>query len=401
VVRKRFRGSKIPCLIAGLFLVAAAADAVHAGKPSRTHPVEEKQLETSIDRLTLIKKEIETRRKKIRDLEKVEGNYLARLEYLETNVDASRKYLTLLSIRIDTAESTIIRLTDSVKASQGELFDRQSIMKQRLRKAYMTGASSPFIALVMTKNPLDIVHRIRYLEAVHRYDRDLAMKIDSTRKNIDRKKSDFELVRSRLARLLADKKAEQSMLVKEEASRRALLEDVRSKKKSNQMLIADLEAVQRELNEVVRILQDKRKKNGLKPLPSGKSVFGRQKATLPWPLEGEIVAQFGRIVHPLYQTVTMNNGIDIRSHRGGQVRCVADGTVMYIGSMRGLGRIVIVDHGDGYLTIYARLETIECTAGSRVSAGSAIGSVESEGNVHFEIRQSTESLDPAAWLVKR
>jgi septal ring factor EnvC (AmiA/AmiB activator) len=401
VVWKRFRGSKIPCLITGFFFVTVAVAAVYAGKPSRTHPVEEKKLKTSIDRLTEIKKEIETRRKKIRDLEKVEGNYLARLEFLETNVDASRKYLTLLSVRIDTAESTIIRLNDSVKATQIELLDRQSIMKQRLRKAYMTGATSPIVALFMAKNPLDIVHRIRYLESVHRYDRDLATKIDSTRKNIDRKKSDFERVRSRLARLLADKKAEQSMLVKEEASRRALLENVRSKKKSNQMLIAELEAAQRDLNEVIRNLQDKRKKSGLKPLLSGKGVFGRHKGTLPWPIEGEIEATFGRIVHPLYQTVTMNNGIDIRSRRGGQVRCVAGGTVMYTGSMRGLGRIAIVDHGDGYLTIYARLETVECATGSKVSAGSTIGSVGSEGKVHFEIRQSTESLDPVAWLLKR
>jgi septal ring factor EnvC (AmiA/AmiB activator) len=401
VVRKRFCRSKISCLIAGFVFVSTAAVAVHAGKLSRARPAEEKQLKSSIDRLASIKKEIETRRKKIRELEKAEGNYLARLEFLESNVKASRNYLALLSVRIDTAESTIIRLTDSVKAAQFELLDRQSIMKRRLRKAYMTGASSPLVVLFMAKNPLDIVHRVRYLEAVHRYDRDLTVQIDSTKKNIDRKKRAFEQVRSRLGRLLADKKAEQGMLVKEEASRRALLENVRTKKKSNQMLVAELEAAQRELNEVIRRLQDKRKKSGLKPLPSGKSAFGRQKGTLPWPLDGVIVARFGRIVHPLYQTVTMNNGIDIRSRRGGQVRCVAHGTVMYTGSMRGLGRIAIVDHGDGYLTIYARLETIECATGSKVSAGSAIGSVGSEGQVHFEIRQSTESLDPAAWLGKR
>jgi septal ring factor EnvC (AmiA/AmiB activator) len=292
-------------------------------------------------------------------------------------------------------------LTDSVKAAQLDLLDRQSIMKRRLRKAYMTGASSPMAALFMAKNPLDIVHRVRYLEAVHRYDRDLAQQIDSTRRNIDRKKYAFELERSHLARLVADKKAEQRMIVKEEASRRTLLEDVRSKKKSNQMLVAELEAAQRELNEVIRLLQERLKKSGLKPLPLGKSAFSRQKGTLPWPLDGEIVARFGRIVHPLYQTVTMNNGIDIRSTRGGQVRCVAGGAVLYTGSMRGLGRIVIVDHGYGYLTIYARLESIECIAGSKVSAGGAIGSVGREGQVHFEIRQSTESLDPADWLGKR
>ena len=400
MVWKRFSGSKIPYLIAGFFFVAAAI-AVHGGKASRVRGAEEKQLKTSIDRLASIKKEIETRRKKIRELEKTEGNYLARLEFLESNINSSRKYLALLSVRIDTAESTIIRLTDSVQVAKAMLVDRQTIMKRRLRRAYMTGGASPFMALFMAKSPLDIVYRVRYLEEVHRYDRDLAVQIDSTKNNLNHKKEAFERVRSRLARLIADKKAEQGMLVKEEQSRKSLLENVRSKKKSNQLLVAELEAAQRELNEVIRKLQNRSKKSGLQLRPSGKSAFGRQKGSLPWPVEGELVARFGRIVHPLYQTVTMNNGVDIRSRRGGQVRCVADGSVMYTGSMRGLGRIVIVDHGDGYLTIYARLETIECTTGSKLSAGGTVGSVGSESQVHFEIRQAAESLDPAIWLGKR
>ena len=80
-----------------------------------------------------------------------------------------------------------------------------------------------------------------------------------------------------------------------------------------------------------------------------------------------------RIVHPVYQTVTFNNGIDIGADAGRPVHCVASGTVLYTGSMRGLGRLVIVDHGNGYLTIYADLEKIAVSTNQTLSAGAVVG----------------------------
>jgi septal ring factor EnvC (AmiA/AmiB activator) len=381
--------------------MALAAVTVPAKRTPRLSLTDDKKLKSTMDKLSSIKKEIETRRKKMSELEKVEGNYLARLEFLESNIRASRDYLALLTVRIDTAESTIVRLNDSMTTAQVRLSDRQAIMQRRLRMAYMTGTVSPFMVLFMAGNPLDIVHRVRYIEGVNRYDRQLASQIDSARTHIDREKRSFESERSRLARLLADKKTEQAMLVNEEKKRKKLLENVRLKKKSNQAMIAELNEAQQELAEMIRLLQQKRKKGGSLPPSPGTSGFARLKGALPWPHHGEITARYGRIVHPLYQTVTMNNGIDIRSSAGGPVLCVAAGTVMYTGSMRGLGKIVIVDHGGNYLTIYARLDAIETTAGSRLSAGTPVGSVRSGAQVHFEIRRSTESFDPAAWLKQR
>ena len=169
-------------------------------------------------------------------------------------------------------------------------------------------------------------------------------------------------------------------------------------------MIAELESVQKELNAIIRLLEWKRKKAAAaeqgRPAAGAKSAVERQKGMLPWPLDGPIVASFGRIIHPLYQTVTMNNGIDIGATAGQAVRCIAAGTVMYTGSMRGLGRLVIVDHGGDYLTIYAHLEEISVSANQAVAAGTAIGQAgEAEGaQLHFEIRKSTESLDPLQWL---
>ena len=86
------------------------------------------------------------------------------------------------------------------------------------------------------------------------------------------------------------------------------------------------------------------------------------------------------------------------------MHCLRD--VLYTGSMRGLGKLVIVDHGSGYLTIYANLEQITVSTGQTLDAGSIVGRAGEAGDeggsqVHFEIRKSTDSLDPLYWLSKR
>ena len=382
---------------------------VSAGKTERVGSVYEKEIKKKTDALDSIKTAIDSRRKKLRDLEKAEGNFLARLDYLETNIASSRTYLTLISSRIDTAETTIVGLTDSLHEAQALLVDRQTIMKRRLRRAYMTGTASPLMILFLSRTPLEAVYRIRYLNEVHQYDRNLVGKIEGTRKNIDGKKRSFEQERAKLATLLSEKTKENGMLLKEEASRRLILSDIRSKKKSNLGMIAELEAAQAELNGVIKLLEQRRQKNSppsgiVRPGPKG--AFEQLRGALPWPLDGPVVAHYGKIVHPLYKTVTMNNGIDIGASADEAVRCIAGGTVIHTGSMRGLGKLVIVDHGNNFLTIYAHLEEISVATNQSIAAGTVLGKAGAGGisetpQVHFEIRKSTDALDPDLWLEKK
>jgi murein hydrolase activator len=402
------RGFRARITGGALLVVCAAAVLFPAmGRKERIVTVYDRQLKKKADALDSIRTEIDKRRIKISALEKAEGNYLARLEYLEMNIAASRQYLVMLSRRIDTAETTIVRLTDSLEQARSLLAGRQTVMKQRLRRAYMTGTLSPLMTLFMARNPLDLVHRARYLEEVHRYDLTLAEKIDRTRHAIDGKKRSFETKRAELGALLREKKKENQLLLKEETSRRAIIADIRSKKKFNVAVIAELESAQKELNAIIRLLEEKRKKAMEQPRPSPatgpRSAFERQKGRLPWPLDGQVVNRFGKIVHPLYQTVTMNNGIDIGATPGQSVRCVAAGTVIYTGSMRGLGRLIIVEHGGDYLTIYSHLDEIIVSVNQTVAAGTTLGSVSGADDtgralLHFEIRKSTDSLDPIPWL---
>ena len=398
-------------ILAGVFFPGGGgAVPASAQKNTPAATVYEKEIRKKSGALDSIKSEIDNRRRKIRELEKAEGSYQARLAFLESNIEDSKQYLAMLQGRIDTAETTIVFLTDSLHGAQLMLADRQSVMKERLRRAYMTGISSPLMVLLMSQNPVDLVHRAKYIEEVHRYDRELLGRIDRTRAVFNEKKQAFETERAKLAALLLAKKKEQLMLLKEEASRLAILSDLRLKKKSNQEMIAELQESQRELNSIIRILEQKRARSisAESARQQGeKTVFQQQKSgSLPWPVKGDVVAGFGTIIHPLYKTTIKNNGIDIKAAAGETVRSVAPGTVIYIGSMRGLGKLVIVDHGAELLTVYANLGEFSAQTDQVVAAGTALGTVASGGDaggsqLHFEIRKATEPLDPGLWLEKR
>jgi septal ring factor EnvC (AmiA/AmiB activator) len=123
-------------------------------------------------------------------------------------------------------------------------------------------------------------------------------------------------------------------------------------------------------------------------------------------VQGPIVKEFGRIVHPVYKTVTMSVGVDIQTSVGESVACVAPGRIDYVGRMRGYGKFVIVNHTSGFLTIYTHLDSVAVAKDQPVESGEILGTVGETGSLegsrlHFEIRKSTEALNPREWLEKK
>jgi septal ring factor EnvC (AmiA/AmiB activator) len=402
---KQKRCSKIFSLIA-IFIFAACA----FGAKKSENPTAQSQYDNEIKQrasaLDSIRGELEKGREKLKELESKEGNFLSRLDQLEKNIGSSQSLLEILQKRIDTSETLIAALKDSLEFAGKKLGERQSIMKKRLRQAYMTGVPHPLFIIIAAGNPMDIVNRTRYIEELNRYDQGLLHDIDRSRREIDNRKHLHEQEKKKLTAMLDEKTKEQRSLVKEEAQRKEMLEEVRSQKKVYSAMVSELEESQKELNKIIQMLERKKKtarqkeKTGAKVTVTG---FEKKKGKLPWPVDGPVVSKFGKMVHPVYKTVVMNNGIDIGSKKGQNVRCVASGTVIHVGWMRGLGKMVIVDHEEGFITIYAHLDDILVNQDEKVETGTLIGQTGDTGSIggsglHFEIRKSTQSLDPSEWL---
>jgi septal ring factor EnvC (AmiA/AmiB activator) len=366
----------------------------------------DKKIEEKNVVLDSIKTELRKGREKLSQLQSREGTVMAQLSQLENNITVSESYLREISVKIDSTALSILRLGKLLAEAKKELALRQTLMKKRLRAIYKAGRIRLPQLVLTSRNMSDMLHRVRYFSELNRYDRRLVAKIDTTKKRIETDKAALEKQQLRLSLLKRDKENEYDAFVVEQESHQKLLTDVRVQKDVYVKMIRELEAAQKELQNIVAMLEKNRRKKA--PTAYEKSLnatFEKQKGSLPWPMEGKVVTEFGKVVHSVYKTVTMNTGIDIAGRKGEKAYCVASGKVAYTGWMRGLGKLAIVDHG-GYYTTYARLEDALVEKDQKVEAGSAIG-ILGESNpfvgaqLHFEIRKSTEALDPLDWLEKR
>jgi murein hydrolase activator len=140
------------------------------------------------------------------------------------------------------------------------------------------------------------------------------------------------------------------------------------------------------------------------PAAAGKHAgFAARKGKLPSPASGTVSVGFGKVVNPKFNTVTVQNGVDIAAPVGASVRAVAPGRVVHAGWFKGYGNIVIVDHGEGYHTLVAHLGAMQTAIGEEVEAGSQLGTVGDTGSLkgpylYFEVREKGRPVDPAPWL---
>ena len=134
-----------------------------------------------------------------------------------------------------------------------------------------------------------------------------------------------------------------------------------------------------------------------KPVP--KRVPDERKGTLPWPVQGQVVTQFGNVVDLKYGTVTKSTGIDILTTSGSPVLAVDSGKVSFADIFIGYGRMVIIDHGNRSHSIYSKLSDVKVKVGAFVARGATIAV--SGDTLHFEFRVGGKSVDPLEWLAPR
>ena len=118
------------------------------------------------------------------------------------------------------------------------------------------------------------------------------------------------------------------------------------------------------------------------------------------------MSQFGRQKHPQFNTYVHRKGIDIRTAEGSGIRAVMAGTVAFADWLKGYGLVIIVDHANGFFSLYAHASALIVKAGEHVQAGQTIGTSGDTGmtrdnTLYFELREGAEPVDPLIWLAKR
>ena len=130
-------------------------------------------------------------------------------------------------------------------------------------------------------------------------------------------------------------------------------------------------------------------------------ITKRSSAKFSWPVRGRILSNYGAKSNGLF-----NDGINISATRGTAVKAAENGVVAYAGNeVKGMGNLIIIQHADGFMTVYAHMDSMSVRRGTRVNVGQKIGTVGKTGKVdapqlHFEIRKGTRAYNPTSYLKK-
>ena len=144
--------------------------------------------------------------------------------------------------------------------------------------------------------------------------------------------------------------------------------------------------------------EDKKATTAVKKLPA---IAARSSSKFSWPLRGKILSNYGSKSNGLF-----NDGINIGANRGATVAAAENGVVAYAGNeVKGMGNLIIIQHSDGWMTVYAHMDSLAVRRGARVNVGQKIGTVGQTGKVdkpqlHFEVRRGTKAYNPIQYLKK-
>ncbi len=295
------------------------------------------------------------------------------------------------------AEARLAHARAEEAAAQARMSARLAELRPRLLARARMGRAGVLQIFLESRSLADLVKR-RYLLA-RILSRDVALLSDARAAYGERERAragrQVEAERLQALAVEAQDRREQAEARREE--RETLLGALRAARSFHQRAASEVAVQARRLADFVATLPPPR--TGL----SGPGGFAARRGRLPLPAPGPITVGFGKVVNPKFNTVTVQNGVDVGAPAGAPVRAVAPGRIAHAGWFKGYGNLVIVDHGEGYHTLVAHLASMQTAMGEEVDAGSVLGTVGDSGSLkgaylYFEIREKGRPVDPRPWL---
>lgn len=276
---------------------------------------------------------------------------------------------------------------------------KQEWLKRKLRIMYRYGYSGDILLQLMSAQDISDLMRVwKYLQDLSRHEHAALAEYRQTLALLSEKQKRLAALEKEIAEQTDRVRSKEAELAEEKQTKESMLHAVRSEKVSRQKMISELRQAQKRLQE---LMQESAKKDDY-----AGTGFGQMRGRLPWPAEGKVAVPYGTQRDPQFDTPIFRNGIHIQTTGDAGARAVYPGKVIFAEWFKGFGQLVIVNHGNGYHTLYGNLSEIFSKVGDIIKERETIGKVGVSGvlnsdGLYFEIRYKGKPLDPAQWLGKR
>ncbi len=375
-----------------LLLTAAASAAAAQDSHGELAKVKERELEQVRERISDLKKSM--------DRNAIERDRLTgELQEIEVAISEQRLRLKDIEREQRYTRNKKLALDADLTEREARLDEESGELAAQVRTAYMSGSQEKIKLLLNQRDPATLGRLMAYYRYLNDYRAENIAAVMEEISKLDELRSQIAVEEARLAGLAKKRYAELTELNSSQEERQALLASLKNKLANEGQEVERLAAQENDLTrliaELTSILSDY-------PI-SSEEAFSKHKGKLTWPVAGTLIHDFGQ---PRVGGRIKWNGVVLAAPRGREVRAVYHGRIAFADWLAGMGLLVIVDHGEGYMTLYGYNETILKNAGDWVAPGDVIATVGDSGgqqrsSVYFELRRGTKPVNPRQWVTRR
>ena len=340
--------------------------------------------------------------------------------------DANRRLRELAAERRQ-VQQQIDMLASRSRAVGARRLEEEKALGFVLRSQYVLARQTPLQRLLEGAGPGELQRELIYLDHLARDRARTLGELRSRGEELAELKAQSEVKQLELAALAEDEERSRAELIRQQAVRSRTLDRIArqlaGQQRSLQTLQRDEQRLASLIGEIERLLAEQARRQPREPARARRpatgaaapptvdvpadSDFAQLRGKLVLPVHGEVVARFGspRPTEAQVDAPTWK-GVLIRAAPGAEVHAVAAGRVVFADWLRGFGNLLVIDHGDGFLSVYGNNESLLADVGARVGAGDPVATVGSSGGVaeaglYFELRFKGRPIDPLRWAQAR
>ena len=408
-----------------VFCALLAAAALAASLPA--YAVSQAEIDDLQKKLDALEQQAQEQQDVINDLTSQKARFITRKLALDNKIEINRQMIELIGEQIEIYDEIIAEKQEELDKALEKETTQTELLRSRIRAMEENSTYSYASFIFDSSSVTELLSRIGDVNDIMHYDKTLEEEYMAAREDVESIKKSYEEARHEqelLQKELDTKQAELDAQVEAAYTMIADIETLSDDAQAEYDAIAEEEAKAEEtLQEAIRKRAAEQAKynqnnnsnnggggnSGGSGGNSGGGSSGGGSATslsnLQWPVPSctLITSRFGYRVAPTTGASTYHGGLDIGAGMGASIVAAGAGDVIYAGANGGYGNCVMIDHGNGVVTVYAHMSSIGVSYGQYVTAGQYVGAVGSTGvstgpHCHFEIRINGAQTDPAAYF---
>ncbi|MBE0440096.1 MAG: peptidoglycan DD-metalloendopeptidase family protein [Gammaproteobacteria bacterium] len=363
--------------------------------------------EATTQRLENVQTEIKSLSKELDDTKASQNALYQQLKTQSQAASKLKRDLYKLDQSIQQQAKKITILQAQHEQQQQAHSEQQNALNKQLRAAFTNAQPSYLKVLLNQHDPAKLSRSSIYFHYFHQARQQQLASINETLVTLSNQQHELKTAQQNQQELYQQRQHQQTQLEQKNQQRLVTLKQLDQKLDAQSTRISALREEEQALQAVFKSLQEQQEKKPVTPVMSTSSKthqkFASLKGSLPWPIKGKVTARYGSARNLGKLTW---QGIMIDAPSGKEIKASAAGQVVFSGWLRGFGLLIIVDHGDKYMSLYGNNQSLLKEVGDTVEAGELIAlsgdkGIRQHAGLYFEIRHKGSPTNPSQWLGKQ